>query len=1495
MTRTIRSFCALGAVLLLSAGLTAQTLGDFRSKVTGDWNSLGTWFYWNGSGWVDAFATPTDLSGVITIMPGHVVTVIDNRSADQLIVSSGGTLTLSSGTLTVPDGAGIDLDVNGSLNLSGGSISTTGALRLNGGALNWNAGTIGGGGSLTIASGTVTQNTPWTNNSIALVVDFGTWNTTLGNGTTIAPGGTLTWNSGTIAGPGGFTVDAAATITLTTGNNKTLNSTLTNSGTINWGAGTWIGTGSVQNAAGGVFNINFDSFGQLQVPVVNSGAVNHTSIGSFSTSSTFTNSSGGSVNVNAGTWTFATAWSNGGTLNIPTGRTLFVTSAGSLNAGSAFTGAGTFSVSSTVTQNTPLTNTTSNLLLEVGAIWNTTTGNGTTIAPGGTLTWNSGTIAGPGGFTVDAGATATLATGSNKSLNSTLTNSGTINWGAGTWIGSGSVQNATGGVFNINFDGFGQLQVPVVNSGAVNHTSSGNFTTSTTFTNSSGGSVNVNAGTWTFGSTSSHTGLLNIGAGRTLTFSVTAVVGGTVTNAGTFAGTITSFTGSSFTNSGSVTLTNLPFAGSAVQTLDGSGSINTLTINNANGVTLGGTQTINTNLTLTSGRITLGNNNLLLGTSATLTGGTAANYCVTNGTGILRRRVPNTATNVLYPVGLATSYLPVNVQLTAGSTADDFSVRVESGVSSSYDLAGTPTGTPLTTHSTQTTWHINEAVATGSNATVQVQWNVGQEGTGFSRATSTVARYTGSAWEFGAFAAATGSDPYTRSRSGITNFSPFTVSDNVDSDTDGTVDFVDLCPNDANKIAPGVCGCGVADSDTDTDGTADCIDGCPFAVDGIVNFDVNTCACALGYYATITDMDGNDVITACTICPPGSYCPDGIDQFACAVGYFSDSFGQIVCNACSAGTFSAVTGSIECQSCAAGYFNPTTAATECLACVAGTFSALTGSVECQSCAAGYYNPTTAATECLACVAGTFSDVTGSIACTPCAAGYANNTTAATACSACPPGSFSANLGQVACDLCPVNTYNPSVAQTSCLACPNGETSTVGSVACVADGPCTDVTLELQTDGNPDQTTWEIRNEDGTVLVASGGPLVAPFGVQTQFACLPHGCFILRVFDAAGDGMTTGGYVLRTLNTADRLIDNRNNFSSGTISAISGGQGFCLPMSSDKVIFSSCDKLDWVSGQYVVATPNAAVSAQWLTGVQTDDGYEFWIFDPNGSYSFRRFRNHATSDGFGPASATRACHMKLNNWAAVSHVPANTMMNVRVRARVNAVNGQFGPACRLAIDPALAACPQTQLMNVPGDPNFSCGATRQWGTGNLVHARPVSGANRYQFRFRIVAEGFSVTRTMTTYFTQLNWAVLPLQDGKTYDVDVRVSKDGGATWCSASDPWGPVCQLTIDNTPANSGNQNFAGISEAAELRMFPNPNRGDVLNFSISAIEAGVNTVSVNIYDLTGKRMSARTIAVTDGNVNTVLDLQGELAAGMYLVNITAGDKTYTERLMIQP
>ena len=44
-----------------------------------------------------------------------------------------------------------------------------------------------------------------------------------------------------------------------------------------------------------------------------------------------------------------------------------------------------------------------------------------------------------------------------------------------------------------------------------------------------------------------------------------------------------------------------------------------------------------------------------------------------------------------------------------------------------------------------------------------------------------------------------------------------------DSDGDGTLDDVDECSDDPNKLTPGQCGCGVADTGLDDDGVADCL------------------------------------------------------------------------------------------------------------------------------------------------------------------------------------------------------------------------------------------------------------------------------------------------------------------------------------------------------------------------------------------------------------------------------------------------------------------------------------------------------------------------------------------------------------------------------------------------------------------------------------------------------------------------------------------------
>gem|GEM_PF-1110915 len=491
---------------------------------------------------------------------------------------------------------------------------------------------------------------------------------------------------------------------------------------------------------------------------------------------------------------------------------------------------------------------------------------------------------------------------------------------------------------------------------------------------------------------------------------------------------------------------------------------------------------------------------------------------------------------------------------------------------------------------------------------------------------------------------------------------------------------------------------------------------------------------------------------------------------------------------------------------------------------------------------------------------------------------------------------------------------------------NGDCECTGTpVACT-----TPLTLEFQTDANPEQTTWELYEDGTNFLVSSGGPLSASAenSIVTEFTCVPDGCYYLRVLDSAGDGMTTGGYVLRAAASNLRIIDNRNNFATGSVSGIASGNSFCVPLGAGRPIFAACDRLDWVNYNFIVATENAAVTAAYASS-PTTSGYEFWFYDPNGSYSYRRFRSHSTTDGTG-TGATRACHFKINKLVPVApgnqetnkEIPYNTLLNVRIRGRANGVNQSFGPACLFKLDAARAACPFVKLQdNVLDLADFSCGVTKTFGGANstsnkIVAAAPqfspivASSLVRYQFRFRN-GERCIVRPPQVSATLYLNWAGADrLVCSEFYDVDVRVSKNSGATWCTGNasitqaancanlnETWGKMCRVTI-TTSTNCPQTLAGGASNMVEgqggLTMYPNPNRGDQLFISLNTVAADVNTVSVDIYDLTGKRITARTIAAQDGVLNTSLELNGELASGIYLVNITAGDKIYTERLVIQ-
>ncbi|MFO0828557.1 MAG: thrombospondin type 3 repeat-containing protein [Phycisphaerales bacterium] len=111
----------------------------------------------------------------------------------------------------------------------------------------------------------------------------------------------------------------------------------------------------------------------------------------------------------------------------------------------------------------------------------------------------------------------------------------------------------------------------------------------------------------------------------------------------------------------------------------------------------------------------------------------------------------------------------------------------------------------------------------------------------------------------------------------------------TDTDGDGTADCIDGCPNDPNKIEPGICGCGVADTDTDGDGTADCIDGCPNDPNKI---EAGTCGCGVAD----TDTDGDGTADCIDGCPND---PNKIAPGTCGCGFAdtdTDGDGVADCN-----------------------------------------------------------------------------------------------------------------------------------------------------------------------------------------------------------------------------------------------------------------------------------------------------------------------------------------------------------------------------------------------------------------------------------------------------------------------------------------------------------------------------------------------------------------------------------------------------------------------
>ncbi len=275
-----------------------------------------------------------------------------------------------------------------------------------------------------------------------------------------------------------------------------------------------------------------------------------------------------------------------------------------------------------------------------------------------------------------------------------------------------------------------------------------NFTSGAQFANT----FTVNCtGTLTLGTPVSINGTLNLTNGvlNNTSNNITLPNGGTINRV---AGSITA--APVFTTSVNITYNGTSAQVTGPELPTSNTVINNFSVSNSAGVTLNGSATVNGVYSFSSGKIILGNNNLTFGSGVTFTGTpSGSKYIVINGTGTFTRKaVGNTAT--YFPIGSATSFTPLTITNTTGTS--DLTTSV----------ANTFANAPLdATKMANVQWSVVGSSAT--TATILFQYNSTDKASGYNVGTNDLGIFTNSAFYAISVITTSGTSTITGTKTGI--------------------------------------------------------------------------------------------------------------------------------------------------------------------------------------------------------------------------------------------------------------------------------------------------------------------------------------------------------------------------------------------------------------------------------------------------------------------------------------------------------------------------------------------------------------------------------------------------------------------------------------------------------------------------------------------------------------------------------------------------------
>ncbi|MBI5022326.1 MAG: hypothetical protein HZB59_12900, partial [Ignavibacteriales bacterium] len=185
-------------------------------------------------------------------------------------------------------------------------------------------------------------------------------------------------------------------------------------------------------------------------------------------------------------------------------------------------------------------------------------------------------------------------------------------------------------------------------------------------------------------------------------------------------------------------LSTVEYNGSGAQTVS-TMTYGGLKINNTNGVTLAGSTTVNGTLTFASGKITTGANNLIIGSSGSVSGASVGKYVYGN----LQKLFSPGAQSFTFDVGDATNYTPAAISFANVSTPGNVTAKTTSGDHLNISTSGINSSKSVNRYWTLTaggglTYSMYDAAFTFINP--------GDIDVGSTPGNYTVKRYNGSSW-----------------------------------------------------------------------------------------------------------------------------------------------------------------------------------------------------------------------------------------------------------------------------------------------------------------------------------------------------------------------------------------------------------------------------------------------------------------------------------------------------------------------------------------------------------------------------------------------------------------------------------------------------------------------------------------------------------------------------------------------------------------------------